>query len=252
MILHNSYYYYQQALTSSACEDIIAYGLQKIYKEKRSGYDVNAQTHGNKEKNDEIKKPLSDLTYEELKNKNLNNKDFYIRDSEVTWLKDQWIYDLLTPIIKKANSEAGWNFQLTTAEDIQFTVYKPGGFYGWHYDGESDKHSAYKRYFEGITPIEKKGNALPPHYVKNNNFLGLVRKISMTCNLNKPGEYEGGNLKFDFGPHIETGDRYKVCEEIRPQGSVIAFPSFLYHCVTPITKGERYSLVMWSLGRPFV
>ena len=75
---------------------------------------------------------------------------------------------------------------------------------------------------------QKTKNHRTPLHVKNNNFLGLVRKISMTCNLNKPGEYEGGNLKFDFGPHIETGDRYKVCEEIRPQGSVIAFPSFFY------------------------
>ena len=43
----------------------------------------------------------------------------------------------------------------------------------------------------------------------------------------------------------------KVCEEIRPKGSIIVFPSFLYHQVTPITKGTRYSLVMWVLGRPW-
>jgi predicted 2-oxoglutarate/Fe(II)-dependent dioxygenase YbiX len=25
----------------------------------------------------------------------------------------------------------------------------------------------------------------------------------------------------------------------------------LYHCVTPVTKGTRYSLVCWTLGEPF-
>lgn len=73
----------------------------------------------------------------------------------------------------------------------------------------------------------------------------------MTCNLNKPDDYKGGNLKFDFGPHSENINRFKECEEIRPQGSIIVFPSFVYHCVTPVTEGERYSLVLWNLGRPF-
>ena len=72
----------------------------------------------------------------------------------------------------------------------------------------------------------------------------------MTINLNEPGEYEGGNLKFDFGPHSE-GERFHECTEIRPQGSIIVFPSFVQHQVTPVTKGTRYSLVLWSLGQPF-
>ena len=72
----------------------------------------------------------------------------------------------------------------------------------------------------------------------------------MTINLSEPGSYEGGNLKFDYGPHIK-GERYHECTEIRPKGSVIVFPSYLYHQVTPVTKGTRYSLVMWSLGHPF-
>ena len=87
-------------------------------------------------------------------------------------------------------------------------------------------------------------------YVDDINFVGKVRKLSVTINLNKPGDYEGGNLKFDFGPHTE-GERYHECTEIRPQGSIIVFPSFIAHQVTPITKGTRYSLVLWSLGQPF-
>ena len=72
----------------------------------------------------------------------------------------------------------------------------------------------------------------------------------MTVNLTDPKNYAGGNLKFDFGPHA-GGKRFKVCQEIRPQGSIIIFPSFTYHCITPVTSGTRYSLVLWSLGRPW-
>ncbi len=73
----------------------------------------------------------------------------------------------------------------------------------------------------------------------------------MTINLNEPGEYEGGLLNFDYGPHSTDGERYKECTEIKPQGSIIVFPSFLHHQVTPVTKGTRYSLVLWITGRPF-
>ena len=72
----------------------------------------------------------------------------------------------------------------------------------------------------------------------------------MTVNLTEPKNYAGGNLKFDLGAHAGK-KRFKVCEEIRPQGSVIIFPSFTYHCVTPVTRGTRYSLVLWSLGKPW-
>ena len=87
-------------------------------------------------------------------------------------------------------------------------------------------------------------------YTMNPDMVGKVRKLSVTINLNKPGEYEGGNLKFDFGPHAET-KRFHEVEEIRPQGSIIVFPSYVHHQVTPVTKGTRYSMVLWSLGQPF-
>ncbi len=38
----------------------------------------------------------------------------------------------------------------------------------------------------------------------------------------------------------------------KSKGSVIVFPSFIYHRVTPVTKGTRYSLVTWNLGYPYV
>ena len=100
-----------------------------------------------------------------------------------------------------------------------------------------------------MTALTAEGK-LPTHHTTNKNFIGKVRKLSATINLNKPGEYDGGNLKFDFGPHA-AGKRFHEVEEIRPQGSIIVFPSFTYHQVTPVTRGTRYSLVLWSLGEPF-
>tara|TARA_B100000900_G_scaffold94029_1_gene77264 strand:- start:963 stop:1874 length:912 start_codon:yes stop_codon:yes gene_type:complete len=104
-------------------------------------------------------------------------------------------------------------------------------------------------------PVRKKkdlwGNeVLASGWTDNRFYWAKVRKISMTLNLTKPDQYKGGNLKFDFGPHAGRG-RFKTCKEIRQQGSMIIFPSFVHHQVTPVTSGTRYSLVIWSLGRPF-
>lgn len=35
------------------------------------------------------------------------------------------------------------------------------------------------------------------------------------------------------------------------RGSVIIFPSYVWHRVKPVTRGKRYSLVVWNLGHPF-
>ena len=41
-------------------------------------------------------------------------------------------------------------------------------------------------------------------------------------------------------------------QEIEGEGSIVVFPSFSWHQVTPVTKGTRYSLVAWFVGPPFV
>ena len=43
----------------------------------------------------------------------------------------------------------------------------------------------------------------------------------------------------------------QIAKEITPKGSIIVFPSFVWHRVKPVTKGLRYSLVNWNLGWPF-
>jgi len=69
------------------------------------------------------------------------------------------------------------------------------------------------------------------------------RKISLSVQLSAADAYEGGNLEF----HLSGLDRVKM----RQQGTLIAFPSFLEHRVTAVTRGERFSLVAWADGPPY-
>jgi len=244
-MIHNSYWWFESIITPEICKKIISLGESKLEESKRQGISTSGVTGDNREKQSVLDgEPMQDKTHEEL-----HNKKVYVRDSEVAWLDEKWLYDLVLPQIKIANKNAGWDYDVDSFENFQFTKYHPGGFYGWHADGTSDKFSIYKRYIPGISPTDDKGKMLK-NYTRNIDLVGKVRKISMTLNLNVPGEYEGGNLKFDFGPH-STKNRYHECIEIRPQGSMVIFPSFVYHQVTPVTRGTRYSLVLWSLGKPF-
>ena len=56
----------------------------------------------------------------------------------------------------------------------------------------------------------------------------------------------------NYGPHIRDESRHVQQEkEMLPKGSIIVFPSFVWHRVKPVTKGTRYSLVLWNTGDPF-
>ena len=58
----------------------------------------------------------------------------------------------------------------------------------------------------------------------------------------------------DASPYKKQQDESKhlvKCKEILPKGSIIVFPSFVWHRVKPVTEGTRYSLVIWNLGLPF-
>lgn len=66
------------------------------------------------------------------------------------------------------------------------------------------------------------------------------RKISVSIQLSSPEDYEGGDLELFFS------DRPYQCDKDR--GDFIAFPSFMLHRVTPVTRGTRWSLVAWISG----
>jgi PKHD-type hydroxylase len=164
-------------------------------------------------------KPLDDKDIIDLKKK---------RDSNVAWFSDHWIYKEIHPFIHQANKLAGWNFDWDWSEACQFTKYKLNQFYDWHCDS-----------WEG------------PYNSDDKNTNGKIRKLSVTCSLSDPKDYEGGELEFDFRNTDPDKPAFRKCAEIKPRGSVVVFPSHVWHRVKPVTKGTRYSLVIWNLGPQF-
>jgi PKHD-type hydroxylase len=153
------------------------------------------------------------------------------RKSDIVWLSDTWIYREIHPYIHRANKDAGWNFEWSRSEHCQFTKYKLNQYYDWHCDSWNDVYNK-----------------------PNTPEFGMTRKLSVTCQLTDGSEYEGGELQFDFrnyDPHLRDENKHVVTsKEILPKGSIVVFPSFVWHRVKPVTKGTRYSLVIWNLGYP--
>lgn len=148
--------------------------------------------------------------------------DKKIRNSRVVWLNEQWIYDWINGVINEINIEHKWNFTISHPEQIQFTKYNEGQFYGWHQD-----------IYENI-PAD-----------------GFQRKISAVIPLVESNTYEGGDLEFYdpmTNPNKKQEDKIIRNEKLRQKGSIIVFPSYIYHQVTPVLKGERLSIVIWFCG----
>jgi len=140
-----------------------------------------------------------------------------IRITETAWLqKDaetQWLWAKLGEIVRQLN-ERVFQFALTGfAEPFQYTVYRAerGSHYQWHAD-----HGA-----KTATP----------------------RKLSISVQLSDGGAYEGCDLQTRIGK--------EAIPTPRDRGTVIAFPSYVLHRVTPITAGTRKALVAWAVGPRF-
>jgi predicted 2-oxoglutarate/Fe(II)-dependent dioxygenase YbiX len=69
------------------------------------------------------------------------------------------------------------------------------------------------------------------------------RKLGFTVQLSASTEYEGGDLEF----HGFASDR----EGFRRKGTLLVFPAFTLHRVTPVTKGTRRVIVGWIHGPSF-
>ena len=157
-------------------------------------------------------------------------RDKKTRNCRVAWINDKWIYDIINPFIHTANKEAGWNFQWDWNESSQFTIYEKGHYYGWHTD-------------QFTVPIKS----------KSKNLKGKIRKLSLTLQLTDKTKYEGGDFQFQWIDNRKK-DLLDIAtiDDAKDIGTIIIFPSFVWHQVLPITKGKRESLVNWSVGKPFI
>lgn len=142
-----------------------------------------------------------------------------VRKTEIAWIEynDQtaFMYDGIGYIARQLNGQFFnfdiWGFQ----EDFQYTVYgDEEDHYTWHMDRGMSKNT-------GLAP----------------------RKLSLVLQLSDPDEYEGGDLEIFV-------DREPITIE-KKKGLIVAFPSFIMHRVTPVTKGTRKTLVVWLTGPSF-
>lgn len=275
MILKDYYWFFQSALDDAACDKIIARGHDRLKEiEKAQGKKATVAQVGGRQSvynhggvNNDKPLPQQGKTKEQLRDEGVDIENTYARDSYVAFFSEVWIYELLHPYLNEANAHSGWNFVLNHSEQTQFTRYEAGGeggegqFYGWHMDGQWEPYKMFdtnnKQHW--VEAVLKDKNNKPimsetgsPIFVDNtwtthSDWVGKVRKLSMTVQLTDPDEYKGGDFEIDRGPHYGISRYYKV-SEIAQRGSIIVFPSFVPHQVTPVTEGVRESLVMWSIG----
>lgn len=147
---------------------------------------------------------------------NYINKD--IRETEIVWL------DVMSPIgcllqayVNAANHYAEWQFDVRYMEKVQIGKYseEKESFYDWHID-----------------------TGIPDNNQEQ-------RKLSISVLLSDPKEFKGGKLQFE---DLDEEENNKI---LTTQGSIVVFPSYMRHRVTPVTKGERYSAVSWMVGNKF-
>tara|TARA_E500000318_G_scaffold4074_2_gene4364 strand:- start:7189 stop:7779 length:591 start_codon:yes stop_codon:yes gene_type:complete len=157
-----------------------------------------------------------------------NKLNIQTRKSDIVWLNEDWIFKKTWEFLNVANKNSNWNFDVDWCEQAQYTIYGKDQYYGWHMDQFSK-------------PYEK----------TDINHHGKIRKISMSLQLSNKDEYEGGELEF-CSDNMPGKDReFTTCKDAKNKGTLIFFPSFLFHRVKPVTKGIRKSLVIWFIGKPY-
>ena len=174
----------------------------------------------------EIEQNVSTLDFEKGIVSDSENKSLS-RKSNIKWIYNNHntlkIFEHLSKTIITTNNQH-FNFSIKGSKDpLQYVEYSSNikGYYDWHQDDIFN--------FEPNIPL---------------NFL---RKLSLTIQLSDPNEYEGGDLEISL-PQPEKNIIVKVPRE---KGKIIIFPSYLFHRITPVTKGIRKSLVWWVGGSPF-
>jgi len=121
----------------------------------------------------------------------------------------------------KAQLEQHFGIGLGDCEEPQFLCYRTGDFFVAHQDGNT-----------GLVRMES----------------DRLRRISISLFLNAQsgepaeGSFCGGSLVFSDWRSGATRELKAVA------GTLVAFRSELTHEVTPVTYGERYSIVTWFAG----
>lgn len=127
-----------------------------------------------------------------------------------------WLYGRLYDIALYINSESFKFDPLDFTEHIMYCEWAEGDHFDWHIDiGDVHPYAS--------------------------------RKLAISVQLSNSDDYRGGDLEFASSPNPEHW--YTVS---RGAGSIIIYPTYLTHRITPVTSGVRKSLVFWLGGVPFL
>ena len=116
-----------------------------------------------------------------------------------------------------------FGIEVSGVQQPQFLRYREGDFFAAHQDRGSDRKGA---------------------------EFAQQRQVSAVIFLNdetseaRPDTYEGGALTL-FGLLDSNDDRNVGLPVTGEAGALIGFPSEMLHEVTPITRGERFTVVSW-------
>jgi len=152
-----------------------------------------------------------------------SRRDFTYRNSNLRFIdKDEpgsnWIFDKMWKLAIQCNEE-WFNFHISTLPAFQFT----------EYIGNTENPQFYTEHIDVFWVTEA-----PFH-----------RKLSAVVQLSENTEYTGGTLEFTSSNQpLHDQQIYEMAQK----GTVIFFPSFLQHAVSPVTEGLRHSLVGWFEG----
>ncbi len=116
--------------------------------------------------------------------------------------------------------ERYFDVQLSECEEPQFLRYREGDFFVAHQDGNT-----------GLLRLETERRRV-----------STVIFLSRESDEPEEGAHCGGSLVFTSLRAGPDDDRFRMVAE---PGTLIAFRSETTHEVTPVTHGERYSIVSW-------
>lgn len=141
-----------------------------------------------------------------------------IRITRVAWYpraaETEALYRRMEELVLALNARF-FRYDLSGLVPFQYAVYDAAeqGHFDWHKD--------YGRDYDGGEP----------------------RKLTLSLQLSDPGAYDGCNLEVRAGNEVAAAPRGR--------GTLVAFPAWALHRVTPISRGQRKSLVIWAAGPDF-
>ena len=209
-----SFYYWQDAIREQDCNDIV----KEFDHQDQLQADTGLYQGRDALFPEEIRRYKEEDEWDWEKDAPKEGVLADIRETKLNWLQaDHPMNKVILDYVLETNKKV-WHYALSKMTPCQFAKYEVGGFYGWHQDSG---------YSWAETETE-------------------LRKLSVSLQLSHPGDYEGGEFQF------WSGNADPEVPPFQSQGSILVFDSHLWHQVTPVTKGIRYSLVSWILGPPFV